>query len=66
MILKRTNISYYIVSIILADVVNDISFLPLKQSFTIKAIVDLFLYICDSHNITVNKIILFNVIEFII
>ena len=41
---------------------NGIAFLPLNSS----SIVKLFLYGCDNHNITTNKIILFNVIEFII
>ena len=41
---------------------NGISFLPLNSS----SIVKLFLYGCDNQNITTNKIILFNVIEFII
>ena len=41
---------------------NDIAFLPLNSS----SVVQLFLYGCDNHNITTNKIILLNVIEFII
>ena len=42
---------------------NYIAFLPLNSS----SVVQLFLYGCDdNHNITTNKIILLNVIEFII
>ena len=41
---------------------NGISFLPLNSSSVVK----LFLYGCDNHNITTDKIILLNVIEFII